>query len=342
MDFTVFFGGIVALLAVLFFRPRKAAAFPAPQNVVQSVPLTSFAVGYRPGEMIAHLVIPDLPVVNKTGPYYVINKDNLINEIDGPRSPRDPASQIDYQLTTATYEIQRYNLKELLPDEEAQNFAMGPDAAAEALSQNLMDRLLIAKEVRAAALVFATANITNNTTLTTTAQWSDYDNSEPISDIETAIGSTEDTTAKATAQLSMTMGNAVWRKLKHHPLIVARYQYTAGGGVTVAQFAELFGIKPANVHIGMSKYNSAKEGQAATLTNIWGRGFLVHYTDPAPTGVRALTLASNFVYSNDRGLKVTIWRNNDPDGDWQRDEMSYQQKIVAADAAYYIHTPIAA
>ena len=315
---------------------------PAPQDVVQSVPLTSFAIGYRPGKFIASEVIPDLPVVAKTGPYYIMNKDNLIKENDGPRSPRDPARELDYQLTTATYDIERYNLKELLPDEEANNFAMGPDAAAEAVSQNLMDRLLIGKEYRASALLFSTANITNNTTLTTTAQWSDYGNSDPISDIETGVGSTEDSTAMPAAELSVTMGNAVWRQLKHHPNIVARYQYTAGGGVTVAQFAALFGLKPENVHLGASKYNSATEGQTATLTNLWGRGFLVHYTDPAPTGVRTLTLAGNFTYPSGRGVKVDIWRSNDPDGDWQRDEINYDQRVVAADAGYYIHTPIAA
>jgi len=314
---------------------------PAPQNVALNFPLTTFAVGYRPGQFIADQVLPAIPVNDKAGTYYVFGKDNLNNEMDGPRAPKDPAVEVDYSLSSATYDIERYDFAELLPDSEKRNFAMGEDAAEEAVVQNIMDRLLLAKEARAAALLFSTSNITNNTTLSGTDQWSDYNNSDPLSNIETGLGTTEDATAKPTNELSVTMGNAVWRKLKHHPNIVARYQYTSGGGVTLAQFAELIGIKPENLHIGMAKYNTADEGQTAVLGNVWGKGFLVHYTEPVPRGLRTLTLGATITFAGENGTSVRSWRSNNPAGDWHAAEMNYVQKVVAADAGYYIDAAVA-
>lgn len=316
---------------------------PAPQNVALNFPATQFAIGYRAGSMIADLVLPQIPVVAEQGTYYVRDKANLRPIDAGPRADKAPAAEVNYGLSSATYGIEYFDQKYLLSDRERANFALGADAAEQAAVATLMDTLLLFKEQAAAALVFATGSYaaTNYTTLSGTSQWSDASASTPLSDIETGMALVATNASKMDEELSVTMGDAVWRKLRSHPSVVARFQYTAGGGITKTQLAQLIGIKPENLHVGASRYNSADEGQTDALSNVWGKHFLVHYTDPAPRGLDALTLGGTITKKDNLGVQVTTWRQNDPPGDYYRVAACWDQKIMAADVGYLIYNAVA-
>lgn len=316
---------------------------PAPQSITPNVPLTAFAVGYSPGKFIARKVLPVIPVNDRSGTYYIYDRSNFQNNNDGPRGYSEPARRVDYQVSTGTYELQYYDLYGFLPEREAANHALGRDAAEESVIANVMDQLMLAEEVRAAALLFNATNITQNTTLSGTSQWSDYTSgvSNPVGVIQTGISTVRDAVSEPEEALSITMGAAVWDKLRHHPDIVDRYKYVAGGGVNKRQFAELFDLNPENINIGMSNYDSANEGQTDVIANIWGKDLLVHFTNPAPRGLRTHTLGATLTRAGSEAYRVLSWRENNPEGDNHKVETEYQQKLIAAAAGYLVVDAVA-
>lgn len=311
---------------------------PLSSQVHKNTSLTNFSLRYTPGTFIADRVLPLVPVMKLSDDYFIYGKDNLRIDSAGPLGTRTPARQADWSVSTATYTLRRYSLFDLITDEEVDNADPAIDSKEDAV-MNLMDKIYLEREQKAAAAVFSTTNLTNNTTLSGTDQWSDYNNSDPISDLEIGLGSVEDNVRKDTMELSLVMGRAVWRKVRHHPSIVSRFQYTSGGGVTRAQFAELLDINPNNLMIGSSGYNSANEGQVASMADVWGKHVVAAYINPNPT-LRSITLGSTFVKSGE-AVQVYEWRNSNPEGDNVRPETYYDQKIVAADAGYMIENAVA-
>ena len=104
--------------------------------------------------------------------------------------------------------------------DEVQNQA---DAALNPLideTETVTEKMLLDRENSAAALLTSTANLTNNTTLAGTSQWSDYANSDPVGDIRTGRISIHQNTFKKANTLEL--GKPVWDILVDYPLIINR------------------------------------------------------------------------------------------------------------------------
>ena len=120
-------------------------------------------------------------------------------------------------------------------------------------------------EKRVAAACFVTGVWGTSTTLSGTDQWSDYDNSDPIANADTA----KDTIRKATGAKVNTLfiGDAAWNKLKEHPDIVDKYKHTQVGIITPELVAAVLDID--EVIVGDSVENTAAEGQTFAGADIW-------------------------------------------------------------------------
>ncbi len=310
---------------------------PLPNDVHVDTALTAFSKRYSPGGMIADRVFPPIPVKKESDEYFIYDQANLRPENDGPRSAKDPAAVVEYDVSTGTYQIKFYSLKDLVTDREKNN-ADSPLTPGEDAAAGLMDRMLIGKEQRAAAMAFSSTYMTSGVTLSGTDQWSDDSGSDPLGDIETAKASVHTASRKPDEELTILLGMSVWRVLRYHGSVTEAFKYTSGGGVTMPQLAQLLGIKPANLIIGVSGYNSADEGQSDSLADIWGKHCLVGYINPAPRP-RSITLGGTWVIKG--GILVTAWRNNDPAGEWKKVEMNYHQNVICADCGYLITDVIA-
>lgn len=302
---------------------------PVPSTLRVDAPLSEFSVRYSNPTYIADQACPPVAVAKDGAVYFKYTKDNLRNEQDGPLGTRTPAAEIDWTVDQETINLGRYSLKELVTQEEMDNADDPLDPETDAV-QALTDKLLIGREIRAAALLFDTANLTLNDTLTGTDQWNDADNSDPLGDIETGKA------AMFRDPNTCVMGQEVWAKVRNHPNIVSRFQYVAGGAITRAQFADL--IELDTFLVGNAKYNSAAEGQTAVSANIWGKHCALLYLEANPRP-RSLTCAATF----ERGARreVIEWESNDPSGTWKRVEDRYLHAIVAADLGYLIEDAVA-
>jgi len=303
------------------------------QDVVVDPALSNVSIRYTNDNFIADLVLPMVKTAKQTGKYYVYDKANL--RIDKTnRAAGSAANEIDFGVApSGTFACDDHALKGFVAD-EIQDQA---DAALNPLvdeTETVTEKLLLDREQNAATLLTSSSNITQYTALSGTSQWSDYSNSDPIGDIRTARTTIHQNTFKKPNTLIM--GKQVWDMLVEHPQLIERVKYSQLGVITEELVARLFQVE--KVIVGEAGSNTANEGQADSLSYIWGKNAIVAYIAPQ-VKIKMLTLGVTFTYST---RIVKRWRDEDREGTYVRvGNDNYVQKIVAAAAGYLIQTAIA-
>lgn len=144
--------------------------------------------------------------------------------------------------------------------------------------EGLTNYIELLREVRAAAVVQDPANYSagRKITLVGSDQLSDYDDSDPYGVIVDGFDKT-----LVYRPNTIVMGQPVWTKLKRHPRLIKAVKggMQDEGGITRAQFAELFEIKPEDLLIGEAMLNVAKPGQAVNLSRVWSKSISLLYLD---------------------------------------------------------------
>ena len=297
--------------------------------------MTEFSLSYGNPmtAFMAEEIFPPIPVVKESDKYFKFDKQNFRAENDGPRGVRESSREASYGITTGSYTLGVYNLHDVVPDRIRANADQPLDPDRRCVG-NITDKLLVGKEIRAAAAAFSTTNITQYVTLTGADQWSDFINSDPLDDIETGIQTV--ITATGTKPNHIHMGRQVWSKLKFHPQLIERFKYTTANGLTPQQVASIIDIP--TVTIGEATKNTANEGQSNSLAAIWGKGVLIQVrnTSPAPE-----TGGMGFTIRRRADREVRTWRQNNPQADIYQVETAYAFEIVDDTFAYYIDAAVA-
>jgi hypothetical protein len=304
---------------------------PTLSEVHVDAAMTEFSLAYHNGLLIAEEVLPPIFVSKESGKYFKHDKDSMREEDDGPRGVKESAAEVDHGLSTVDYQLHEYSLKELVPDRIRDNADQPLDPDEEA-TQNVTDKMLLKKEIRAEALVFSTTNVTQNTTLSGNDQWdSGHADSTPLTDIETGMETVR--AAVGVRPNAAVISANVWSDLKYHSTLTDLFKYTAGGKITVEQFASLIDIPAANIRIADAIKNTANENQSDSLSDVWANDVLLYYRNPNP-GRKSLTFGATIRKRADR--QVTAWRVNDPPGEYKRVAMMYNQVLIEEKCGYYI------
>jgi hypothetical protein len=243
----------------------------SPSTVHVDRPLSNLAVSIRNREYIADLVLPKIKVSKLSDKYFVWNQANMFETNEDTRlgNEGDPG-RVRYRLSTSTFSCEDYGLMDFVSRKEEEN-ADAPLAPRMSATKIVTNRLALAKERRAAALVFATATYGsgNYSTLSGTTRW-DNAASDPAQAIDDAI---ENCVVRPNV---LVLGAQVWQKLKNHAnikeLILGRASTTMGSvplRVTTKLLADAFDLDA--VIIGGAKYISTREGQTATYGYAWGK-----------------------------------------------------------------------
>lgn len=303
------------------------------QDVVVDPALGNVSIKYSNDTFIADLIFPMVKVAKQTGKYYVYDKSNL--RIDKTaRAAGSPANEIDFGVgPTGTFSCDDHALKGFVAD-EIQDQA---DAALNPLvdeTETVTEKLFLDREQSLATLITNTANLTQNVTLSGTTQWSDYSNSDPIGDVRTARTTVHQNTFRKPNTLIM--GKQVFDMLVEHPQIIERIKYSQLGVVSVELLARVFQVE--TILVGEAGSNTAAEGQADSLSYVWGKHAIVAFIAPQ-VRLKQVTLGYTFTYSQ---RLVKRWRDEDREGTYVRiGNDNYVQKIVAATAGYLIKNAVA-
>src|SRR3990170_1510202 len=198
---------------------------PTAQQVHIDQPLTNISIAYLPGDFIAGMVFPNVPVQKQSDKYFIYTKADWLRREAGPRAPGTRARRGDYGLSTAQYACLERAIAKGVPDEVVAN-ADQPLRPLEDASRWCTNQLLLEVESDVQSDVFGTGW---SSSATPSPLWSN-NTSTPVDDVETARNSVVSSIGRE-ANVGV-MGRGLWRYIKQHPDIVERIKYTAGEGAT--------------------------------------------------------------------------------------------------------------
>jgi hypothetical protein len=273
-------------------------------NVHVNVPLSNLAIRYLPlvDGFIADEVLPRIPVVNESNVYYTWQQADFFSvDVSDLVPDRGTPREIDFTATTASYVAARRELGWTISDRERKN-ADNQLRLEESKQQGVLARLALLREQRAAALLKVN---TSTTTLLGEVITGGLDSSmtaaaNPKWDLATTLYSDFSN--------ALTLGIRAMRQsigVRPNTLIVPAFVaeamqksgiFTAAGG-PLAQYTglpesspfftqypllpkQIFGMRvlvPGNIK------NTAKEGQTASYSDIWGKDVTLLYVTPGPS-----------------------------------------------------------
>jgi hypothetical protein len=240
---------------------------------VTSAALTAIALDYGTVNSRGRGYIADqvLPRVRVDGPEFRYPAYPIEEAFDVPDTQAGRRSKLNEILLTATEQtgsVEDYGLEAPIPfrDEQAARASSMPFSIRARATRTLVDKVQLAREKRAAALLFSAGNYQTGykATLTGTDQFSHAD-SDPVGLI-----------LDAKAGMLMppnvaVMGEPVFRRLQLNSKVSVRLGGSAGSGrmVTETEIANLLGVD--RIIVGNTIQQTSKKGQSLTTAAIWGK-----------------------------------------------------------------------
>lgn len=306
---------------------------PTVQNVYQDPLLTDLSLRYSNDNLIADKIFPSLPVKKRTGVYFKYDKSNL-KAAKTARTGLSRANRADYATSKVNYGPLTERSLEIGIEKDVLDQYQDPLEPRSDAANAVTEMVLLEREVDLAADLFSTAKITQNVTLSGTSQWSDYANSSPFTDFQTAIS----TILKngIVRPNTLVLGQEVWDKLKNHPDLLERIKYTQVATLTEDLLASLIGVK--QVVIGTAVQNTAADGQTDSVSYVWGKSAILMYVTDAPA-LRSVTLGYHFTL--DGGRYIDRWSEQWNKGEYVRFNDYYDREFVAIEAGYLIKNAVA-
>ncbi|MDI3260047.1 MAG: hypothetical protein QJR02_10165 [Sinobacteraceae bacterium] len=246
-----------------------------PQPFPVNPTLTAIAIGYHNTDdmLIADQVLPRVPVGQKfTWTSYSAEQAYTVPNTQVGR--KSQPFTVDFSGTSQTDSVNDYALDDFVPQDDVEAWEampkpptggpLSPQALATMMLTNLIE---LDREIRVANLVFNPASYPANQieTLSGTSQWSDYTNSNPLSDLMAALD------VPLIRPNTIVMGRQAWTVLRQHPKIVQAVEkaYVGSGVVSQQAVADLLEVK--QILVGNSRLNTAKKGQTPSYARVWGK-----------------------------------------------------------------------
>ena len=297
--------------------------------------MTNISIAYRNGYYIADQVFPLVNVKKQSDKYFVFTKGDWFRNTAKKRAPGGRSEGSGFRLSDGSYYCEEVAEHTLLEDETRDNADSVLNYETNKVNF-VTDKILLELEERIEKMCMTTTNWDNYSTPTNL--WSDYDNSDPLADIETAIDTIEGISGRLAN--TMVISNDVWKKLKHHPQLLDRMPVTGLRSATIDILKALTGID--KILIGRSLVNTAVEGQATDVfARIWSKDVWVGHVAAAPA-LDTPSAGYTFVWPRDGQIRgVRRWRDEDHHSDKIEAFMCYDDKVTGSDLGYVLDAVIA-
>jgi len=227
-----------------------------------------------------------------------------------------------------------YAFDDFVPQEDITDDNQGVDPLGTA-TMYLRNLLMLAREQRAAATVFAAGNHANAATLSGTSQWSDYTNSDPVTAIMNALD------VPVMRPNIAVFGQATWTRLRMHPRVIAAVfgSNQSGQMVSRQQVADLFEIQA--VYVGAGFVNAAKRGQTASLARVWGKHAAFLYRERAAGPQAGVTYGFTAQAGGLFAGNITDEQRGMSGGQLVRVGHRQKEIVAANDLSYYFANAVA-
>lgn len=307
-------------------------------NVHVNAPLSNLARLYRPTGFIADQICPRLPVVKESDLYYVWDQGPFFaaDEVDDLVADRASAREVEFSHSTEGYSTQKRALKWSISDRERAN--ADNQLRLDTNKQNgTLGRLLLKREIRVANLLRKVANGGKlNLGGNAATKWDNASADYQDLAIDVMAGKTAMRQAIGASPNVIVIPAAVVEGM-HKSLLFQALQYTYGSErsrqLLEAEYPVLppvlFGMR---VVVGGEIKNTAKEGQTASYSDVWGEAVRLLYVSPGPA-MEEPSVAYTF---QSRPLMTRQWRDDDREVDMYEISHIIDERVTAPDAGYEI------
>lgn len=220
---------------------------------------------------VATEVMPLVNVVSQAGSFGKIPIEQLLQARETRRAPGAGYARGSFTFGTATYSTEEHGAEEPVDDREAKMYAEYFDAE-QISTMRAFSSVLRNAEQRVADAVFNTTTWTGSSLTTAiTNEWDDATNAVPLTDVEAAVQKIYDNSGLWANAL--VINKKVFRNLRNCAQVIDRIEASGAGNAAKAQDVTVEMLKAAfdldYIIVAGTSRNSAKEGQAATPTQIW-------------------------------------------------------------------------
>ncbi len=311
---------------------------PEPNALHVDAVLTNMSIQYRNEAMIWPEVMPQVKVGKRSDKIIKYDKEDAFKLVDDAIGPKAMPNEVDWGASDDNYSVDDHALGDWLPQETIDNSdnPLQPELDTNEFLNLLLD---IAQEKRVVDIVFDsdTYPTGNKVQLSGTAQWGDSADN-PVQDVLTAV---ESCFLRAN---TLVFGAEAWMKFRALPEVLdavkgaTRYQGSPGGLATKAEVASLLEVE--KLLVGRARYNTAKEGQTASYTRLWGKHMAALHVVKSP-GIKSITFGMTISemlrqtqrdFDKKRGVKGAHYFKVA----WNSDE-----KVIASDLGYLIEDAVA-
>lgn len=243
-----------------------AVSNPTPANansVHVDAALSDFATAYGNREMLADRLSPIVSVDKRSDVYHKRSRRSSSHIVQDLMGPKSPANETTYETSTGSYVVQDRGLMDYV------DYAMIANADAalspeEETVNDLMTKLMLAREARVATLLCTSGNYASGSTGAVSTPWTTQSTSTPIKDINTALAAIPpgDGNSKLVGFCSI----EAWNALRAHPDLLA-LKGLDKGLITRADFASFFEIDELLVSDAQKDTNNM--GQDPSYSRIW-------------------------------------------------------------------------
>jgi len=280
---------------------------------------------------IAALALPQIRVPRKEAKFVKLRREGVLARADLKRAARSAYNRDEYSVEDDSYACEEYGHEQPLDDSERAFYANDFDAEFYA-SQVAARRLLTDYEVRAATAIFNTSTWTGSSLTTAVGtEWS-----TASADAKSDILAAKEKVRRLTGvdPDTMIISKVVYNNLLKNDDLNEAVKYIQLGTVSnVAKaMADFFGLR--QVLIGAGVYNSAKEGQDATITDIWDDEYAMICKLPEGDAITAPGIGRTFLWRDDspNDLNVEEYREEQTRSTIYRVRHTVDEKII--DAAF--------
>lgn len=299
--------------------------------------LGQVAQRYRNDNYVAEQILPFVKVNEKTGKFAKFGKENFRAYADQIyRAPGTRAHTIDYSVSQGDYACKERSLEKPVAWEFYDNFDKPYNPEEDAVGV-IMDNIWTNQELILSTVMGNTAVMTLNTTLSGTSQWSDTTNSDPLTNIKTAINAVK--TASGLRPNVLVFCEDAFDTLKVHPLIREQLKYTGvlgtpGDDALKAFLMQFFKIE--EIIVGTSVYMASDEGQTDDLDAIWTGNVWALHRPKTPSVLKA-----SFGYTfSDVARQVDKYDEVSHKRTVVRVAYSFDQNIMDANLGYLIKAAV--
>ncbi len=310
---------------------------PTVSDVHIDAALTNISLAYLqdPAAYVAGNVFPMVPVDKKSDKYFTYPIEAFFRDDSKPRAPGTESAGGGYVLSNDSYLCEEYAFHKDVDYQVRANADPAIDPEIDA-SRYVTQVLMIGRERNFVTNYFTTGVWqTDKVGATDFTRWDDDGGSDPITDISN--GRTTVLTATGFKPNTLVVGFAVNEALKKHPLVVDRYKHVSADVITEDMVAKVLGVQ--TYLVSEAVYNSAAEGQVATMAFIAGKNALLCYVNPTP-GLMVPSAGYIFAWSGLTGLNnMGLTMANIPvplkKADRIEGTLAYGMKVVSKVLGYF-------